>query len=72
MLADGRYDAMVVDATDTPEGAIALDLTVLDGPHKGEMVTVTASGLHRDSADLLALPATLTVADGQPWVALEG
>ena len=72
LLDDGAYDALVVDASETEEGSIALDLTVLDGPHKGEMVTVTARGLGRDPLDLLAVPATLTVVDGRPSVRLEG
>lgn len=72
MLADGTYDAVVVDANDAGGGSVALDLAVLAGPHKGEMVTVHATGLRRDPLDLLAVPATLTVADGRPTVALEG
>ena len=75
MLPDGRYDAVVVDAApsapDAPD-TIAIDLAVLAGEHKGEMVTVEASGLDRDPLDLLAVPATLTVVDGRPTLALEG
>lgn len=74
MLDDGRYDALVVDATEA-EGdgdIIELDVTVLDGPHKGELVTICATGLGRDSIDLLAVPATLYVEGGQPRVELEG
>ncbi|MCU1452186.1 MAG: hypothetical protein JWN46_332 [Acidimicrobiales bacterium] len=72
MLADGTYDALVVDATADDAGGIALDLTILAGEHKGELVTVHAAGLDRDPLDLLALPATMTVVDGEPSVALEG
>ena len=75
MLPDGRYDAVVVDA-EAADGAepdtIAIHLTVLAGEHKGEMVTVQATGLHRDPLDLLAVPATLTVVDGRPTLELEG
>jgi hypothetical protein len=75
MLPDGRYDAVIVDAS-TPDpddpGTVAIELTVLAGAHKGEMVTVQASGLERDALDLLAVPATLTVSDGRPTLALEG
>ncbi len=42
------------------------------GDHRGEVVTVAASGLGRDPLDLLAVPATLTVLDGEPTVSLEG
>jgi len=75
MLPDGRYDAVVVDAEapdpDVPD-TIAIDLAVLAGEHKGEMVTVHASGLDRDPLDLLAVPATLTVSEGRPTLELEG
>ncbi|MCU1354048.1 MAG: hypothetical protein JWM05_3257 [Acidimicrobiales bacterium] len=72
MLADGTYDALVVDASETEPGALALELTILAGPHKGEMVTVHATGLDRDPLDLLAVPATLTIAADEPTVVLEG
>jgi len=72
MLEDGTYDALVVDATDGPDGTIALDVTILVGEHKGEILTITASGLGRDSLDLLAVPATLVVRDGEPTIELEG
>jgi hypothetical protein len=69
-LADGAYDALVVDATDVGD-AISLELTILAGSHKGEIVTVRAAGLAVDPLDLLGIPATLTVRDGQPAVSLE-
>lgn len=72
MLPDGRYDALVVDAVADGDGAMSLEVTLLDGPHKGEVVTLTARGLDRDEADLLAVPATLTVAGGAPSITLEG
>jgi hypothetical protein len=72
VLADGTYDALVVDATPDDGGGIALELTILAGEHKGELVTVHAAGLDRDALDLLAVPATMTVVDGEPSVALEG
>lgn len=72
VLDDGTYDALVVDATDVGDGAIALDVTVLAGEHKGQMLTITARGLGRDSATLLAVPATLVVTGGRPSLRLEG
>lgn len=71
MLADGTYDAVVVDASDDAE-VIVLDLAILSGPHKGDVVTVRAAGVAGDAIDLLAVPATLTVTDGDPTVQLEG
>ncbi|HVX17726.1 MAG TPA: hypothetical protein VHA73_06815 [Acidimicrobiales bacterium] len=80
MLPDGRYDAVVVDAdevvdADGPSGAavVRVDLAIAAGEHRGEVVTVHAAGLgDRDPLDLLAVPVTLTVADGQPKVRFEG
>jgi hypothetical protein len=77
MLEDGTYDAFVVDAhalADGPSGrrGLELDLTVLSGPHKGEVVSVRATGEERDETDVLGLPATLTVADGEPTLSLDG
>ena len=72
MLADGTYDGIVVDAIDVGDGVLVLELTILAGPNKGELVSVQARGLGRDPIDLLAVPATITIADDQPSVALEG
>jgi hypothetical protein len=75
VLPDGRYDAFVVDATavsGAAPGAFHLELTIIAGPHKGDMVAVAASGLHRDEVDLIGVPAMLVVAGGEPSVRLEG
>ena len=71
MLDDGTYEAIVVDAEALDGGAIGIEITIIAGEHKGEMVSVRAEGLGRDPLDLLAVPATLTVAGGAPSVALE-
>ena len=72
VLEDGTYDVVVVDADDgDAPGSVRLDLAVLAGPHKGELVTVTATDFGRDPLDVLASPGTLVVADGQPSFTLE-
>lgn len=73
MLADGSYDVIVVDAVATPDdaGALRLDLTILAGEHKGEMVPMRVSGLGIDELDALGLPGTLTVRDGAPSITLD-
>lgn len=73
VLEDGSYDAIVVDAEagSTPE-TVALELAVAAGPHRGEVVAVTARDLGRDPLDLLAVPATIVVLDGAPTLTLEG
>jgi hypothetical protein len=70
MLDDGVYDALVVDATDDGE-AVVIELTIVAGPHKGEMVSVRAAGLAQAALETLGLPATITVRDGEPDVELE-
>jgi len=76
MIPDGTYDAFVVDAepgvADDGTEHMHLELTILAGEHKGTMVTVTATGLIGTEIDLLGMPATLTVADGQPRVRIDG
>lgn len=71
MLEDGRYDAIVFDADEAPDGAITVELTVLSGDHKGEVVALRADGFEGDPIDLLGIPATITVAGGSPSVRFE-
>jgi len=71
VLDDGRYDALVVDADVGDDGVLLLDVTILAGAHKGEVLQIRALGIDRDPLDLLAVPATLTVSDGQPDLRLE-
>ena len=73
MLADGTYDVIVVDASATADapGELHLDLTILAGEHKGEVVPMRAAGLGIDELDALGLPGTLTVLDGAPSVVLD-
>ena len=75
-LPDGQYDAIIVDAelVDAAEdpGPLSLDLAIASGEHRGEIVTVTATGLSVDDPiELLAFPVTLTVAGGEPAVRLD-
>jgi len=70
VLPDGTYDAIVVDA-EAVDGGVSLDLTLLAGEHKGGVVSLRSPDLTGDPALLLGIPATLTVVDGVPRVALE-
>lgn len=73
MLADGTYDVIVVDALATPDGSdeLRLDLTILAGAHKGEVVPMRVTGLDIDELDALGLPGTLTVSEGAPSITLD-
>jgi hypothetical protein len=69
-LGDGTYDVLVVDATD--EGtAIAIEITIISGEHKGDVVAIRATGLEGDELDLLGMPGTLHVEDGVPRFVVE-
>ena len=52
-------------------GALRIEVTLLAGPHKGEVLAVTATNLRRDPLDLLAAPGTLAVADGVPHLTID-
>ena len=71
MLPDGTYDAFVVDATADGSDRLRLEVTILAGEQKGEVVSVQANGLGIDELDALGLPGTLTVAGGEPTLLLE-
>ncbi len=71
-LPDGIYDALVVDTATHDDGSVAVDLTIIAGEAKGEVVTLRAENLSGDPLDLLGVPATITVADGSPSVRFEG
>lgn len=70
MLPDGVHDVFVVDAEDEA-GVVHLELTILAGEHKGEVVRLASPNLSGEPALLLGTPGTLTVTDGVPNLRLE-
>ena len=71
-LADGTYDALVVDASTRDDGSIGVEITIVAGHSKGEVVSLRTVDLaDTDPLDLLGVPATLTVRDGAPSLQLE-
>jgi len=72
VLPDGSYDAIVVDAAAAdPRPGLTVELTLIAGEHKGEVIAITADGWEADEIDLLGLPVTLTVEAGQPRVTID-
>jgi hypothetical protein len=72
LLADGSYDALVVGASTGDDGSIGVEITIVSGPSKGEVVSLRTADLgDTDPLDLLGVPATLTVRDGEPSLRLE-
>ena len=71
-LPDGSYQAMVVDIAPVAEGRGArLELALLDGEHRGDVVLVRSPGLDPDDLSLLGAGARVTVVAGVPGVRLE-
>ena len=73
---DGDYDAFVIDAVDDPtdddSGSVQrLDLTIVAGELKGQVVSVSSDVSMGDFVDLVGMPATLTVRDGMPTVSID-
>ena len=69
-LPDGTYDAFVIDASD--EGDLRhLDVTIVAGTHKGEVVSIATSDTGGTDIELMGMPATLVVRDGEPSLAIE-
>ena len=71
MLEDGRYDAIVFDADEAADGPLTVELTILAGEHKGEVVSLRTDSWKGDPLELLGIPATITVRDGEPAVTFE-
>jgi hypothetical protein len=75
-LPDGRYEVIVLDVADDltadgPAGSRQVEVTILEGDHKGEVVALVAQGLAGDPMDLLAAPGVLTVTEGVPRLSLD-
>jgi len=70
-LDDGNYEVVVVEADQREDGSIVLALVVSTGPHRGDVVTLSATGLGRSWIELLAAPGTLSVTAGQPSLRLD-
>jgi hypothetical protein len=68
VLSDGSYEAFVIDAAEHDDGSLRLELTILSGDHRSEVVTVHARGLSPGALEIIGLPATINVRDGHPGV----
>ena len=69
-LPDGPYDVLVVDAT-AGQDDFAIELTIVSGPHKGQVVALRATGFDADEIELLGMPGTLHVENGVPRLIVE-
>lgn len=60
-LDDGTYDVLVIDAREDDEDVLHLELAVVSGAHKGEVVQLSGPRRDRGATSVLGLPATLRV-----------
>lgn len=70
MLADGTYDAIVVDV-ERDDNGVRLELAITAGPRKGDVVAVRALSLTMDPLHALGIPARIVVTNNTPQVELE-
>jgi hypothetical protein len=75
VIEDGTYDVFIVDAAPLEPAAAApgwhLELTILAGSHKGDVITVKAERLEGSEFDLIGMPGTLVVTDGEPAFSID-
>ena len=69
-LDDGSYDVIVVDVEEIDDKSIRVELVITAGPRKGEVTSVRGAIRVTNALSLLGEPGVLTVANGQPSLAL--
>ena len=70
-LPDGAYDVVIIDAEIIDESTMRVELLLVAGEEKGNVVAMRGPHLARDPTSLLGLPATMRVVNGVPRVALD-
>lgn len=70
-LEDGSYEAFIVDADRSADGAMHLDVVITTGEHKGFVVSVVTGDGLGDEFELMGVPAVLFVTAGRPSVRLD-
>lgn len=74
-LPDGTHDAFLMDVHNSTDDfgrpMQRLDLTVVAGEFKGVVVTVLTGEPLGDEIELIGMPATITVTDGEPSVTVD-
>lgn len=73
-VPDGRYDVFIVDAephAEHPDSVVAVEVTIVSGEFKGEVIKLNANGISGSDIDLMGMPAVLTVTGGAPVLTVE-
>ena len=71
MLDDGTYEAIVLDARTDDDGIVHVEVALTSGAHKGEVLQLAGRFAGKSELDLLAAPATLVIAEGQPRLSID-
>ena len=72
-IPDGDYDVLVVDVDmhEDDTHSARLELVIVSGKHKGEVVSLRAQGFVHRRTEILGLPASLHVVSGVPRLELD-
>ena len=70
-MADGTYDVFIVDAETIDETTMRVEIAMVSGDDKGDVIAMLGPHLARDPIELLGLPGTLIVRDGVPRLEVE-
>ncbi len=65
-LRDGEYEVVVIDVESVDATTSRVDVVLVTGARKGDVMSVLARNLTTSPLDLMGLPATLRVIDGAP------
>lgn len=71
-LAPGSYDGVVVDVEELPDDALAFEVAISSGEHKGATVRIRGPRAGRDPLAALGLPAALEVTEEGIRFRIEG
>ena len=70
-LDDGTYDGFIIDVDELAEAMVRLDITILGGERKGDVIEIAVANLAADPLDLIGMPVTITVTGGHPTVSVD-
>ena len=70
-LPDGAYDVVIIDAEIIDESTMRVELLLVAGEEKGNVVAMRGPHLAPDPTMLLGLPATMRVVNGVPRVVVD-
>ena len=65
-MPDGRYDVFIVDAETIDDATMRVEIAMVTGDDKGDVIAIRGPHLADDPLQLLGLPGTLVVEDGVP------